>query len=182
MSSRRLCLFALVPALALAACGGGNTSPQPSGSIKVTMTEFKFDPDTVRIDVGGKVTWTYTGGGYHTVSGQGDAAGLLNGQLDPQHATYAVTFPKAGTYDYVCMPHQSIGMKGKIVVGGGAPSGGHYATGNWIEPTIVTDVTNELAWARRAFREIVLARLREVCASDEEFRAEARDLLGIDPA
>ena len=45
----------------------------------------------------------------------------------------------------------------------------------------VTDVTNQLAWARRAFREIVLARLREVCASDEEFRAEARDLLGVDP-
>jgi RNA polymerase sigma factor (sigma-70 family) len=46
----------------------------------------------------------------------------------------------------------------------------------------VTDVTNQLAWARRAFREIVLARLREVCATDEEFRAEARDLLGVDPS
>jgi DNA-directed RNA polymerase specialized sigma24 family protein len=45
----------------------------------------------------------------------------------------------------------------------------------------VTDVTNQLHWARRAFREIVLARLRDVCASDDEFRAEARDLLGIDP-
>jgi DNA-directed RNA polymerase specialized sigma24 family protein len=45
----------------------------------------------------------------------------------------------------------------------------------------VTDVTNELAWARRAFREIVLDVLRATCASDAEFRAEARDLLGIDP-
>jgi DNA-directed RNA polymerase specialized sigma24 family protein len=45
----------------------------------------------------------------------------------------------------------------------------------------VTDVTNELAWARRAFREIVLDLLRTICATDEEFRAEARDLLGIDP-
>ena len=42
-------------------------------------------------------------------------------------------------------------------------------------------VTNELAWARRAFRQIVLERLRSICASDDEFRAEARDLLGIDP-
>ena len=42
-----------------------------------------------------------------------------------------------------------------------------------------TDVTNELAWARRAFREIVLDRLRRICASDAEFRAEARDLFGI---
>jgi RNA polymerase sigma factor (sigma-70 family) len=45
----------------------------------------------------------------------------------------------------------------------------------------VAEVTNELAWARRAFREIVLERLRVVCATDEEFRAEARDLLGVDP-
>ena len=45
----------------------------------------------------------------------------------------------------------------------------------------VTDVTNELAWARRAFREIVLDLLRGICATDEEFRAEARDLLGVDP-
>ena len=44
----------------------------------------------------------------------------------------------------------------------------------------VTDVTNELAWARRAFREIVLDLLRAICATDEEFRAEARDLLGIE--
>ena len=45
----------------------------------------------------------------------------------------------------------------------------------------ITDVTNELAWARRAFREIVLDLLRGICASDEEFRAEARDLLGVSP-
>jgi RNA polymerase sigma factor (sigma-70 family) len=44
----------------------------------------------------------------------------------------------------------------------------------------VTDVTNELAWARRTFREIVVAALRRVCATDEEFRAEARDLFGMD--
>jgi RNA polymerase sigma factor (sigma-70 family) len=45
----------------------------------------------------------------------------------------------------------------------------------------VTDVTNDLAWARRAFREIVLETLRRICATDDEFRAEARDLLGVDP-
>ena len=45
----------------------------------------------------------------------------------------------------------------------------------------VTDVTNELAWARRAFRSIVLEHLRAICPSDAEFRAEARDLLGVDP-
>ena len=42
----------------------------------------------------------------------------------------------------------------------------------------VSDVTNYLSWARREFRRIVLARLREITATDEEFRAEARALLG----
>jgi RNA polymerase sigma factor (sigma-70 family) len=39
-----------------------------------------------------------------------------------------------------------------------------------------TDVTNELAAARREFRALVLAALREQCASDEEFEAERRAL------
>jgi RNA polymerase sigma factor (sigma-70 family) len=44
----------------------------------------------------------------------------------------------------------------------------------------VTDVTNHLAWARRSFRGIVLDQLREITSSDEEFRAEARLVLGED--
>ena len=42
------------------------------------------------------------------------------------------------------------------------------------------DVTNYLAAARREFRKIVLAKLREMTATEEEFRAEARTLLGVD--
>jgi RNA polymerase sigma factor (sigma-70 family) len=42
------------------------------------------------------------------------------------------------------------------------------------------DVTNYLAAARRQFRAIVLDRLRELTATDDEFRDEARRLLGVD--
>ncbi|HKP29105.1 MAG TPA: hypothetical protein VJU15_06865 [Gemmatimonadales bacterium] len=45
----------------------------------------------------------------------------------------------------------------------------------------VTQVTNYLAAMRRRFRALVLEQLRELSASDAEFRTEARDLLGIDP-
>jgi DNA-directed RNA polymerase specialized sigma24 family protein len=44
----------------------------------------------------------------------------------------------------------------------------------------VTTVTNHLAWARREFRRLVLEALREMTASDEEFRGEARALLGVE--
>ena len=41
-------------------------------------------------------------------------------------------------------------------------------------------VNNYLAATRRDFRRIVLEKLRELTASDEEFRTEARSLLGVD--
>jgi len=43
-----------------------------------------------------------------------------------------------------------------------------------------SDVTNYLAYARRELRRIVLDQLREMTGSDEEFRHEARALLGVD--
>jgi RNA polymerase sigma factor (sigma-70 family) len=43
-----------------------------------------------------------------------------------------------------------------------------------------TTVTNYLSAARRDFRRIVLDTLREATASDEEFRSEARALLGVE--
>lgn len=45
----------------------------------------------------------------------------------------------------------------------------------------VTDVNNHLAAARRIFRQLVLDRLRELCATEEEAREEARSVLGIAP-
>jgi RNA polymerase sigma factor (sigma-70 family) len=45
----------------------------------------------------------------------------------------------------------------------------------------VTQVTNHLAAARREFRRLVLERLRELTGSEDEFRAEARLVLGVDP-
>ena len=45
----------------------------------------------------------------------------------------------------------------------------------------VTQVTNFLAFARREFRRVVLEKLREITANDQEFREEARSLLGVSP-
>lgn len=45
----------------------------------------------------------------------------------------------------------------------------------------VTQVTNHLSWARREFRRVVLERLRELSGGDAEYRAEVRELFGVDP-
>lgn len=44
----------------------------------------------------------------------------------------------------------------------------------------VTDVTNRLSYARRKLRAITLEILQEITASDEEFRSEAKTVLGVD--
>jgi RNA polymerase sigma-70 factor (ECF subfamily) len=46
----------------------------------------------------------------------------------------------------------------------------------------VTQVTNQLHWARLELRKTVLEKLREITASEQEFRAEARALFGADPS
>jgi RNA polymerase sigma factor (sigma-70 family) len=43
----------------------------------------------------------------------------------------------------------------------------------------ITDINNYLAAARRDFRKIVLDKLREITATEEEFQREARTLLGV---
>ncbi|HSC46036.1 MAG TPA: sigma-70 family RNA polymerase sigma factor [Candidatus Acidoferrum sp.] len=41
-----------------------------------------------------------------------------------------------------------------------------------------SDVTNQLAWARREFRRFAQERLRALCASEEEFARESKSLFG----
>jgi DNA-directed RNA polymerase specialized sigma24 family protein len=43
------------------------------------------------------------------------------------------------------------------------------------------EVTRELAFARRAFRRIVLEKLRRVTGSEREYREEVRTILGVEP-
>ena len=44
----------------------------------------------------------------------------------------------------------------------------------------ITDVTNYLAAARRDFRKMLLAKVRELTGTEAEYQTEVRALLGID--
>jgi plastocyanin len=109
-------LGSMAPALA------GQAGAVQAKEGRVTATGgLKFDPPTITVAVGGKVTWTNGSATYHTVTGGDtapDPASPINGVLDAQQGkTYSVTFTKAGTYQYFCQPHLSVGMKGTVVVG-----------------------------------------------------------------
>jgi len=94
---------------------------------------FAFGPPAIRVDPGTTVTWEWTGeGGEHNVVSDGD--GPLESDLvgEDEH-TYSHTFEESGVYRYVCTPHESVGMKGAVVVGDIAVGGSGGAVGSVVE-------------------------------------------------
>jgi plastocyanin len=91
--------------------GNVSSSPVPSlpQSAAVTIKDLAFNPDVVRIAVGGSVTWTNQDGTAHTVKfSDTESSSLGNG------AAYTKKFDAPGKYDYNCGIHPS--MKGAVEV------------------------------------------------------------------
>ena len=88
--------------------GSGGTGP----GTQVSMKDIKFNPGTVTIKAGGKVTWTNDDSVGHDVTADDFESGSPGG-IDGG-STFSHTFKKAGTYNYVCSVHP--GMKGSVKV------------------------------------------------------------------
>ena len=82
-----------------------------SGSGAVGIADFKFDPPTVNVPVGGSVVWTNNDTQPHTATSAGnfDAGAIQPG------ATATVKFKTAGSFTYICSFHPF--MTGTVVVG-----------------------------------------------------------------
>jgi len=105
-----------------------------------------FDPIGLRIEPGDTVRWTSQGGVHNAVSYEGripEDAEPFEYDLIEEGETIEHTFEVEGTYDYYCLPHKTLGMVGRIVVGepGGpaeegeipdAPEDGRVPTGEEI--------------------------------------------------
>ncbi len=129
----RLCYGLLLASLA--ACGSSTSyssnpppppppAPPPApNTVFVTVSNFQFTPDTVRITAGIPVRWTNEGTVAHSVvsdtSGQFNSGTLSSGGVDQYGmpfagSTYDRTFATAGTYPYHCSFHRQ--MKGVVIV------------------------------------------------------------------
>ncbi len=87
------------------------TTPSVSDQVAVAISDFKFDPQTVNVPVGGSVVWTNNDGQQHTATSAGN---FDAGAIDPQ-ASVPVTFDTPGTFTYICSFHPF--MTGTVVVG-----------------------------------------------------------------
>ncbi|MDQ1713738.1 MAG: hypothetical protein QOE45_3188 [Frankiaceae bacterium] len=95
----------------------------PARAGTVDAVDNAFRPATATVAVGDTVTWRNIGKSPHEVSG----GAFASGNLDPGRS-YTWTATRAGTFAYVCRYHESIGMKGTLVVRA-ASSTAHPRTG-----------------------------------------------------
>lgn len=89
--------------------------------------EQHFEPHVVHVETGGTVTWTlesgsHTATAYHPDNDQPrlvpeGAAAWDSGMLSESGATFEHTFEVEGVHHYYCIPHESMGMIGSVVVG-----------------------------------------------------------------
>jgi len=107
----------LALSMILGACGGTTTTPTPtatpiSGQASVNISSFAFTPQTLRVAVGTKVTWTNNDSAPHTVTSKNDVfdspTPLSRGD------TFSYTFAQKGAFDYYCKIHTT--MTAKIIV------------------------------------------------------------------
>jgi len=101
------------------ASASATSSSAPAGpnGVRTDTNTSKFVPGTLKVKVGTKVTWTADQAVHSVTSGEDgkeDKSGPMHGPIG--FTTYSVTFTKAGTYKYFCIPHASLGMVGEIVV------------------------------------------------------------------
>jgi plastocyanin len=116
-------VLALTAVVLLAGCGG-STPSQPSGSIKVTMTEFKFDPSTINAS-SGKVVFFLVNAGTtsHDLIIRDSSGNRVSGAASElvsagDSFVFTVSNIGAGTYAFFCdQPgHEASGMKGTLTV------------------------------------------------------------------
>jgi plastocyanin len=92
------------------ACGSGaegkvaDTKNASASGTAVSIANFVFDPQEVAVPAGTKVTWTNTDDAAHNVQDLSE----LNTPISPnlnKGDTFSITYPKPGSYSYVCGLH-----------------------------------------------------------------------------
>jgi plastocyanin len=96
-----------------ASSGAGATAAKAK---RVGVRDNTFTPRTVRVAVGGKVTWTWKGVGGHNVTFRALPEGASKRRAKTRSSgTFTRSFTKKGTYRYVCTIHEAGGMTGRVI-------------------------------------------------------------------
>lgn len=151
-----LACLALFLTVTLAGCTAPTSDDGADGDapeFTIVMRNTQYDPVTLTVPVGAKVTWVNEDAYEHTVTptdkdqwgteGSGDHISDWMGEGD----TYSFTFDEPGTYTYYCIPHAAQaddgewrGMVATIIVSESAASPGPVAGAGDPGPALPVDV------------------------------------------
>jgi plastocyanin len=99
---------------------GGRATPVAAATVTASIVEpsddpdsWSYDPPTLTVNVGDKVTWKNNGEDVHTVTS--DDGSFDSGDMKAG-ASWSYTFTTPGTYTYYCAPHTW--MVATVVVNG----------------------------------------------------------------
>lgn len=102
--------------------------PEPEIEVQMTTDDGEhFVPHVVHIELGGTVTWVLESGSHdttayhpdndHPLRMPEDAEPWKSDLLSDGEDVFEWTFDDEGIYDYVCSPHESVEMLGRVIVG-----------------------------------------------------------------
>ncbi len=103
------------------ATGSGGDAPAAVVAV-APNNQMRFDPESVEIRAGETVVWRWKDDGHNVKpTAQPDGADWSGtpGDGSTLYDTgfeYAHTFDVPGEYEYVCVPHKSMGMRGSLTV------------------------------------------------------------------
>lgn len=81
-------------------------------NVNVNIKNFSFNPSSLKVKTGTKVTWTNNDGVSHTITS--DSGTILNSKTISPGESFSFTFADAGSVNYHCNIHPM--MKGVIVI------------------------------------------------------------------
>jgi len=82
--------------------------------VKVAINNFAFQPATLTVKPGTKVTWTNNDEVSHTVTVDDESQNGPKSELFGKGESYSFTFNTVGEFPYHCLPHPH--MKGTVKV------------------------------------------------------------------
>jgi plastocyanin len=96
---------------------GSTTTPQTQVTT-VNIQNFTFNPATLTVLLGTRITWVNQDDAAHAVAATGANTGLFTSGRLEKGQEFNFVFDNVGVYDYTCTYHPS--MRGKIIVKEGA--------------------------------------------------------------
>jgi plastocyanin len=111
-----------------AGCAESPASPSPGGAVVAMTDDFRFEPAAITIRAGQAVDWRNASHFVHTATDDPELAGQPGDALLPPGAeafnsgevqpgnSYRRVLTVPGSYRYFCIPHEGVGMLGRITV------------------------------------------------------------------